>query len=1500
VSFAQQLASLACEQVHEVDDQLRDSAWRLANEPIAIVGAGCRYPGGIDSPAALWTALLEGRDAVGASVEPGRESPADDAPSDLSARMRQGGFVEGLTGLDTVHFGISPREARAIDPQQRLLLEVCSEALQHAGLPSAAVARMPTGVYVGLYYNDYLQRGLAASEPIDAYTLTGGLHSVAAGRIAYLLDLKGPAVAVDTACSSSLAAVHLASQALRLREIDLALAGGANVVLDAPVGVSLARYGLLSERARCRTFDKHADGIVRSDGCGVVVLRRLIDALHEGDRIMGVILASAINNDGRSNGLTAPSGSAQQRLLLDALGRSGVESNSIALIETHGTGTALGDPIEVESLAAVYGSGAPLTCALGAVKTNLGHTEAAAGVAGLLKATLAVQHGAIPPNLHLVEVNPDVRLAGTRFFLPARTHAWPVDGVPRRAAVSSFGIGGTNAHIVVEQPPPRLAEVSGEASGPTLLVVSAADADRARRAAQRLADWLEGPAGSASSLSDLAYTLSRRRDHAAGRISVVGEDRRELARALRLVARGKRASRGARGLATDTREAVWLLSGHGSHWTGMGRALLDAAGPAATGTIELLDPIYRKELGWPLSTALTEVGLAKSPADVVQPLIFAVQAILMRWWRDRGACPAAVIGHSMGEVAASVACGALDLSTAARLICRRSVVLRDAVGSGRMLHIQAPAERVERDIRERAQPGSELAVAIIPSPGATVVSGPPDQIDVYGQTWRARGVQVRAIAADVAFHGPQMVPLADRLTAAIADLPAARPPGVTFYSTACSDPRAAVAFDGDYWATNLRASVRLAAAVTAAVQDGHRAFLEISPHPIALAAVAASAPSAELIPTMRKGGATRADLLAAVGRLYCSGATVDWSRVHPSGSLVDAPATTWVRERHWIERPPAAAIQAAAATKTYELAWRDADEPRSDRIGVARHWVVVGGKDAVAELAGELRTRGQHVTCVESAGNLFAADPSSGDPDRVVVVVDSGNRSADDALRVTLSILGLARSLGRRPLAPRLHLLTAGAQPAGAARCSPAPAQACLWGLGRSLALELPGIWGGLVDLDPCAESLSRASRAADALIAQAAGVAEPELAIRGGRWRVPRLCESDGELPHAPRVQGCVLITGASGTVGPHLMRSLAVRGARDMAVVTRHGLRGCALTAAKDLRKAGVRIHDVHADVADERAMERLFGRFGRSLPALGEVHHAALSGGATELSALTDDDVTAMFAAKAHGAEILHRLTVERRIGAFALFSTTTSLLGARGLAHYAAANAFLDALAHSRAAQGLPALAVNWGALADWFASVAPAHRDAMHAAGMRPVSDRRAMAILGSAIGMPTAQLVVTAIHWPTLVAAYRTRVPLPIVDELLAGIAGGGATPLHERPRMTRRQPRAAATLTPLRRRLAAAPEPARRPLLEQHVADVVGQVLGFADAAPPADVGFVQLGMDSLQAVEVQRRLSADLQCPVPSSAIFNFPTVAALARHLGTVALASSWADDERLEAM
>ncbi|HYB80885.1 MAG TPA: type I polyketide synthase, partial [Mycobacterium sp.] len=509
-------------------------------EPVAVVGIGCRFPGDVFGPQSFWRLLIGGVDAIG-------EVPADrwdadafyDPDPQMPGRMttKWGGFVSDVAGFDAEFFGITPREAQAMDPQHRMLLEVTWEALEHAGIPADSLGGSRTGVMMGMASWDYTIVNIERQAEIDAYLSTGNPHNTAVGRISYLLGLQGPSVAVDTACSSSLVAVHLACQSLRLRESDLALAGGVQLSLSPFTSIALSKWSALSPRGRCKTFDTAADGFVRGEGAGVVVLKRLADALRDRDRVLAVVRGSAVNQDGRSNGLTAPNVLAQRAVITDALRAGNVAPDSVNYIEAHGTGTVLGDPIEFEALAATYGRG-DSPCALGAVKTNIGHLEAAAGVAGFIKAVLAVGHSEIPPNLHFHRWNPGIDPSPTRFFVPTEAIPWPT-GCPKRAAVSSFGFGGTNAHVVVEQAPDPLAvPVREPDTAVTTLVVSGKTTERVASWAAELAEWMDG-AGADVALADVAHTLNHHRARYARSATVVARDRAEAVAGLRALAAGR-------------------------------------------------------------------------------------------------------------------------------------------------------------------------------------------------------------------------------------------------------------------------------------------------------------------------------------------------------------------------------------------------------------------------------------------------------------------------------------------------------------------------------------------------------------------------------------------------------------------------------------------------------------------------------------------------------------------------------------------------------------------------------------------------------------------------------------------------------------------------------------------------------------------------------------------------------------------------------------------------
>ncbi|MFC8277847.1 SDR family NAD(P)-dependent oxidoreductase [Streptomyces sp. NPDC057271] len=875
-----------------------------SSTPIAVIGMGCRLPGDADSPAALWRLLREGRDVVGAPP-PGREAagPEHGLPIDAHPSMRQGGYLKDVSRFDADFFGVAGREAEVLDPQHRLLLEVVWEALEHAGLPPDRLAGSPTGVFTGLSYNDYMDRLAGQPQELEGSILTNG-HCVAAGRVSYLLGLHGPSIALDTACSSSLVAFHLACESLHREECDLALAAGVTLMLAPRVTRSFARMGMLSPTGRCHTFDAAADGFVRGEGCGVVVLKRLAEARRDGDRILAVVRGSAVNQDGRSDGLAAPSADAQQALYRAALRRAGVDPARISLIEAHGTGTPVGDPVEFASLAAVYGNGLS-PCALGSVKTNLGHLEPAAGITGLIKTVLCLRYGVIPPNLHFTRWNPAISADPTRLFIPRECKPWPGKEPVRLAAVSSFGFSGTNAHVILQEPPRPARRVGLPAprrprsSSPDVFLVGAGSHRALPDAARKMADWLDAE-GANVPLRDVAHTLALRRNPGRGRLAVIARSRAETAETLRLYANGEHAPALVCGPAdvTAPRRPVWVFSGHGSQWAGMGRELL-AREEAFRKALTEVDTLMRKEAGFSV-LELIQAGELVTGCSRVQPALFAMQISLAAVWQAYGVRPAAVIGHSMGEVAAAVVSGALSLADGVRVICRRSALLERIVGTGAMASVSLGRAAVEAALADAGADG--VSVAVLAAPDTTVVSGDADQIARLISQWGERGTAAVPIAVDVASHSPHVDPLLSDLRQALSGL-SPRTPEIPFYSTVAEDPRQSLVLDAAYWCDNLRRPVRFHPAVASAAEDRHQVFIEISPHPVVTQSLKDSlAPSVSqsvVLPTLRRAQPETATFRTQLATYHCHGGTVDWTPLYGDGSLVDVPTTAFDRMRHW-------------------------------------------------------------------------------------------------------------------------------------------------------------------------------------------------------------------------------------------------------------------------------------------------------------------------------------------------------------------------------------------------------------------------------------------------------------------------------------------------------------------------------------------------------------------------------------------------------------------------
>ncbi|MFJ9742369.1 beta-ketoacyl synthase N-terminal-like domain-containing protein [Streptomyces sp. NPDC101166] len=930
-----------------------------AGEPVAVVGVGCRLPGGVHGPDDYWRLLCEGRDAIRRVPEDRWRDFTAFPPADAPA---YGGYLDDVAGFDADFFRVTPREAAVMDPQQRILLEVVHEALDHAAVPAASLAGTATGVFVGVSAPEYGQLTGADPAGVDPWAPAGGALSVAAGRLAYVLDTRGPAMAVDTACSSSLVAVHQACVSLRSGECDTAIAAGVNLLLSPTVTVAFRRAGALAPDGRCKPFSPAADGIGRGEGCAAVLLKRLSDAERDGDRVLAVIRATAVNSDGRSNGLLAPNPAAQQALLATAYARAGLAPALVDLVEAHGTGTPLGDPIEAGALGAVLGAerdpDQPLL--LGSVKGNLGHLESAAGVAGLVKTVLALHHDLVPPSLHCAQGS---ALTDERLRVVTEPEPWPRYSGTATAGVSGFGFGGTNAHAVLEEWRP--AAGPGEAAGSggfadfvgpvgflgsrparepaaRLHLLSDLDAVRIRDTAARLAVRLDTPEGSALYPADVARTLAGRTGRGPVRAAVVARDHSELVDGLEALARGDahpRVATGERDL-VGSRGPVWVFSGYGSQWAGMGRRLLREE-PAFAAAVEKLDGQLAAECGVSLHGQLAS-GLPLDRLEVCQPVLFGLQLALAELWRSYGVEPAAVIGHSLGEVAAAVCAGALDVSDAARIVAVRARLLSGLHGGAMAVVDLDDSELVAL---ERDFPG--VQVAVHSSPGQKVVTGDEPAVDRLVRRLEREGRAARSLRVAGAGHSPQVDPLLPELMNQLSDLPARRPE-LPVYSTVLDDPRGDCVFDAGHWAANLRRPVRLDRAVAAAVADGHSAFVEISPHPVLTRAVADNAPGVLAVGTLRRDADGSAGFLTQVGAMYAAGGRLPL----PPGRVVDLPAPRWRHVRHWWTdgRAPTTASPAAggpaeppppAAPTTRTAASREADAARdASVVGRLCHHIV--------------------------------------------------------------------------------------------------------------------------------------------------------------------------------------------------------------------------------------------------------------------------------------------------------------------------------------------------------------------------------------------------------------------------------------------------------------------------------------------------------------------------------------------------------------------------------
>ncbi|HYP39267.1 MAG TPA: beta-ketoacyl synthase N-terminal-like domain-containing protein, partial [Chloroflexia bacterium] len=884
------------------------------SESIAIVGIGCRFPGAEDLQA-FWQLLSSGGNGI-------TEIPIDrwDANAfydpDISkpARMvsRWGGFIPALDQFDASFFGISPREAAQLDPRQRLMLEVAWQALEDAGIPPLSLAGSRTGVFTATLSANYgsllFDRNLNV---VDAYAGTGNGNSVIANRLSYFLDLRGPSLSLDTACSGSLVAIHLACQSLLSGEATLALSGGVNVILKPDDSIIFSKTGALSPDGQCKVFDRRANGIVRSEGAGIVVLKPLSRALADKDRIYAVIRGSAVNQNGAGNGILAPSGQSQEAMLKEAYRKAGISPGAVKYIEAHGTGTSLGDPIEVKALGAVLSADRPpgSRCALGSVKTNIGHTEAAAGVAGLIKVALALKHRLIPPNLHFEEPNPLIPFDELPIFVQQTLGPWPSDSEPLIAGVSSFGFAGTNAHIVLEEAPQQV-PVPPVPHGPAevrpyLLPISARSPQARLAMAREYLEALTG-AGDTPSISDVCYTAAVRRSHLEHRLALVAHSKEELTEHLAAFLRDEaRPGMSHASKRLDRRpRLVMVFSGQGSHWFGMGARLMEQE-PVFRIALEQCDRLMREHVEWSLLEQIAAPAEQSrlNETDVAQPAIFAIQVGLAALWRSWGITPDVIIGQSLGEIAAAHVAGALSLEDAVSVVFHRSRLMKRVAGQGKTAVVGLPLEHAEL-----ALTGFEdlLSVAGSNSPTSSIVSGDPDALERVLASLTRRNIFCRVLkGVDVAFHSPQMEPLRDELVQALQGIQP-KPAAVPVFSTVTVSMATGTEFDAAYWGRNLREPFHFTRALTQLLESDYDTFLEVSPHPVLSPAILENISHAgkkgTVLPSLHREKGEKETMLGSLGALYAAGHSVSWPSLYKEGELISLPSYPWQRERYWFDQ----------------------------------------------------------------------------------------------------------------------------------------------------------------------------------------------------------------------------------------------------------------------------------------------------------------------------------------------------------------------------------------------------------------------------------------------------------------------------------------------------------------------------------------------------------------------------------------------------------------------
>ncbi|KXX74579.1 Erythronolide synthase, modules 1 and 2, partial [Madurella mycetomatis] len=1513
-------------------------------QDIAIVSMACRLPGGIATPEDFWELLERGGDAI-ADVPKDRWD-ADalyDVRTDARGKSycRRGGFLASIDSFDADFFGISPREARSLDPSQYLMLETCWDGFERAGYTLEQLRGSQTGVFIGTS-NILAHLALdpaAIRDPVDldGYAVTGSAGGTMSGRISYQLGLQGPTMTIDTACSSSLVATHLACNALRQGECDVAVSGGVSLLLNPGLHVEFSRLQGMSPDGRCRSFSADTQGTGWSEGSVAVILKRLSDAQRDGDPIQAVIRGAAVNHDGRSASLTTPSGAAQRRLIHTALAVAGLQPDDVDYVEAHGTGTKLGDPIEAAALADVFGPSRithrePLL--IGSAKSNIGHTQAAAGLVGLLKVTLAMQHSMLPQTLHVTMPTPAVDWQRANMTPVLNKRPWPSrENRLRRAGVSAFGIGGTNAHVIVQEPPPRRTADADNINTAVRLPRSlpfllSGDSDAAlRMQAEKLRRHISSYSSSSTTsisqddLVNVAYSLATTRSHLRKRLVLIAQDKTKLLEKLDSIAQPDSfpLPNGTAGTSSNAADEppprlAMLFTGQGSQWPGMGKDLCEVY-PNFSKTIREIAAEFDAELEVPLLDVIwadpnSRAAALLSRTDFAQPALFALEVSLWRLWQDWGVTPDFVLGHSLGELVAAHVAGVLDLPDACRLVAARGRLMQAQSGDYNMVSLGASPAEVATAIEQLGQ-GAKVDVALHNTPSQTVISGDMDAVGVIAGHFAGQGRKTKTVVAGHAFHSRHM----DGMLAgfrAVVDTVRFHPPQLSIISNLDGRPTNENQLQqADYWLKQAREPVRFSDSIQALAHDhGVNVFLELGPQPI-LCGMGAECLADEYnkdkpvawLPSLIRHQDSALTLQRSVAHLHTRHIPINWQAYFKPFGCRRVPLPTYAFQRkpfvrRGLNTQPSVAsastngingtttsiISTTARTAPendegcfqFEVTWHPVRAHNARSSGTWALLVPVSASSTWATCvtaallrAGVQLVQVEHLQDAETLDGLICLwdwDPNDTD------VISQARELMPKAL---IQLQTAARTRFLPPLVWVTHhaVGTGVKSDDQTMRLGAGP---LLWGLMRTARGEHPELRLRLVDLDQ--ETTSACIPSALLMLH-----AEPECAVRHGQVFVPRM-ERVSSIPkpllakhRLVRPDGAVLITGGLGHLGARVARWLVGdHQVRDLVLTSRHGMDAPGVDAlVTELSSLGARVTVMSKNIADPTSVNEILATFSKDRPLRGIVHAAGVVDSGV-LSAMTQGRCEAAIAPKVYGAWLLHQLTRYMDLDLFLMFSSISGVMGMLGLANYAAANTFLDALAHQRRAQGLAATSVAYGTWAGdggMASRLSSNTRSHLTHFGLNPLPPDEALELLEQAVVSARALTVAAALDMGRLRGFFENHGGS--IPPLLGSLLSRDATVTEAPSSLGRRRD--------LRAVLGEAEPGQHIGIMLNTIRQVVAKALGFTH---PLDVDvdrpLKDIGIDSLTAVQMRNHLTTLTGLMLSANVAFLYPNLRALSESI------------------